>query len=73
MLLSNLNQYLAQQKAANLLELSRCLNAEPDVVRSMLSLLIRKGRVRQSPKIPGCGSSCGKCNPLLTEVYEWLN
>lgn len=73
MLLSNLKHYLAQQKAANLLALSQHLNSEPDVVRSMLSLLMRKGRVCQSPKIPGCGSKCGKCSPLLTEIYEWLD
>ena len=32
----------------------------------------RKGCIRQCPRRQRCGSQCVKCNPLMTEVYQWL-
>lgn len=72
MILSELKNILQQRKAANLFELTHYLKAEPDAVRGMLAHWIRKGYVRRCKQLPGCGTKCGKCSPLLTEIYEWI-
>lgn len=72
MILTDLRQHLANNRTCNLLELSMCVNAEPEVVRDMLQLMIQKGQVCLRQKTENCGSSCSKCSPLLTEIYEWL-
>jgi len=72
MILADLKTLLQAQKMMNLLELARRLQAEPDAVRSMLAVWIRKGRVLRCAQLPGCGSKCIKCNPLVTETYQWV-
>lgn len=71
-MLAQLKLTLSQRKTASLLELTKQLGAEPNAVRGMLSHWIRKGKVKQCQPNSACGSTCGKCNPLLTEHYEWL-
>jgi putative ferrous iron transport protein C len=49
-------------------------NMDADALRGMLSKWISKGKVRKtSPSSPTCGTSCCKCDPALTELYEWLD
>lgn len=72
MSLLELKQHLMKVRIASLSSISVYFNAEPDTLRQMLSHWVRKGSVRQCVKNPACGSSCGKCSPLLTEIYEWV-
>lgn len=67
-----LKKHMVQTRVTSLLDLSKHLNLSPEMVKDMLMHWIRKGSVRQLPKPTGCGNSCGKCNPLMTEVYEWV-
>lgn len=72
MSLLEIKQYLMKVKITSLASISLYFNTDPDTLRQMLGHWIRKGCVRQCLKTPACGSSCGKCSPLITELYEWV-
>ena len=72
MSLLDIKQHLMKVRIASLSSISVYFNTERDTLRHMLSHWVRKGCVRQCLKTPACGSSCGKCSPLLTEIYEWV-
>ena len=73
MILTEIKKYLRQTQAVSLFELSHKFNTNTDVMRDMLSHWVRKGHVRCLRKTSACGSSCQKCSPAITEVYEWVN
>lgn len=72
MILSELRHYLQQQHRATLNDLVVHFNVDANALRGMLSKWISKGKVRISPTPSSCGTSCCKCDPLLTEIYEWV-
>jgi hypothetical protein len=72
MILSELRSYLAAQKRAALLDLSRHFDADPQAIRGMLSILVRKGRVRKLPAGTMCSTGCSKCDTASIEIYEWV-
>jgi putative ferrous iron transport protein C len=71
-MLLQLKNYIQQHKKLSLAELSHFFNISPELARDMLNCYIIKGKVRPQPKTPKCGSACGKCNPVTTEIYEWV-
>jgi hypothetical protein len=72
-ILADLRHFLRQNKKSSIKDLSIHFHAEADALRGMLSLWIRKGKVRQvSAGGENCGAGCCQCDPLLTEVYEWI-
>lgn len=73
MSVSELKQHMQTMRVTNLFTLSHHFNKDPDVLRDMLRLLVRKGVVRKSRQTMKCGTACNRCNPLLTEIYEWVN
>jgi putative ferrous iron transport protein C len=72
MSLLDIKQHLMKVRIANLSSICIYFNAEPETLRHMLQHWINKGNVRQCQKNPACSSSCGKCSPLVTEIYEWI-
>jgi putative ferrous iron transport protein C len=72
MSLLDIRQYLMQVRITSLSGICVYFNAEPEALRGMMAHWIRKGCVRQCAKNPSCASSCGKCSPALTEIYEWV-
>ncbi len=74
MILSDLRHYLQERRRVTLNDLVLHFNVDANALRGMLRKWISKGKVRQSP-IGGsaCGTSCCKCDPLLTEIYEWVD
>ena len=48
------------------------LDATPEALREMLSVLERKGRVQKLPSGTACGGGCNKCSPSDVEIYEWV-
>jgi len=72
MLLSNIKRCLQRQSGQTLLELSRQFQIDSHVLREMLSVLVRKGQIRQCTKTPQCGTACHQCVAIETEVYEWV-
>jgi len=75
MILSELRAYMMLNRRVTLSDLVTHFNVEADALRGMLAKWVGKGKVRQLSKDGGsaCGASCCKCNPLLTEMYEWLD
>jgi putative ferrous iron transport protein C len=74
MILSDLRHYLENRKRASLNDLVLHFQIDAPALRGMLAKWISKGRVRQ--QLAGgqaCGTSCCQCDPLLTEIYEWVD
>ncbi|TXK94265.1 sugar metabolism transcriptional regulator [Methylococcaceae bacterium CS5] len=72
MILSELRDYLKQQHRLSLLEMANHFDIDADALRGMLSKWVSKGKVKQIDMGATCGTSCCKCDPAMTELYEWL-
>jgi len=68
-----IKNHMMQVKRATLAHLCQIFGVEPDTVRCLLSHWIKKGKIRRCMKDPACGKTCGKCSPLVVEMYEWVN
>ncbi len=73
MILSEVKSYLVQRRQATLSDIALHFDSDPDAVRGMLELWIRKGRVRRQALTASCGQSCGSCDPATTEIYLWVD
>jgi putative ferrous iron transport protein C len=73
MILSELKVYLREHKRVALSEMVTHFNVEADALRGMLGKWVSKGKVKQLPLNNSCGTSCCKCDPALTEIYEWVD
>lgn len=72
MILSELRDYLQQQQRVTLNDLVIHFDTDADALRGMLGKWISKGRVKKLSPDANCGTSCCKCDPTLTELYEWI-
>jgi hypothetical protein len=72
MILSDLRDYLKQQHRVALADLVLHFGLDADALRGMLSKWISKGKLAKTSKEGACGTGCCKCDPALTEIYEWL-
>ena len=72
MILSDLRAYLQQQRRVALKDIELHLNIDADALRGMLEKWISKGYVKKLPSGTPCDSGCCKCDPALTEIYEWI-
>lgn len=70
---SRLRLHFRLNRVCSLYDLTRCFNIDEHLMRDMLQIWIRKGKLLQKPRTEMCGSECAKCHPLMTEMYEWLN
>ncbi len=74
MILSDLRSYLQDKHRVTLNDLVIHFQMDADALRGMLAKWISKGKVRQSPLTgAACGTTCCKCDPALTEIYEWID
>ncbi|MDF1583539.1 MAG: FeoC-like transcriptional regulator [Methyloprofundus sp.] len=73
MILSELRAYLKQQHRLSLLDMANHFNTDADALRGMLSKWVSKGKVKRIDKGASCGTSCCKCDPAMTEIYEWVD
>lgn len=71
MILSDLKSYLQERGQATLFDISVHFDAEPEVVRAMLGVWIRKGMVEGMKVSADCGGNCNRCPPETTEIYRW--
>ena len=70
--LQDLKKFLVTAHVASLFEISKHFNVDADLVRARISHFVKKGHVRCVQKTAKCGSSCSRCSPLITELYEWV-
>lgn len=73
MILAELRDYLQQRGEATLADMALHFDTDPDAVRGMLEIWMRKGKVSKQMATASCGSSCSQCDPASTEVYVWGN
>ncbi len=66
MLLSKVQNYFKTHAQVSLGELSQALDTDSAVLREMLQLLVRKGRIRRIE-----GKSCGGCHSCAPEALEF--
>ena len=71
MILSDIRHYLEERGQATLADISLHFDADPDAVRGMLEVWIRKDKVYRKMATASCGGSCSQCDPALTEIYVW--
>ncbi len=73
MILARLENHFRQYRRSSLTDLAEILDAQPEALRGMLDLLVRKGRLRRLPTGTACGGGCNKCKPESVELFEWVN
>jgi len=71
MILSDLRHYLEGRPQSTLAEMALHFRADPEALRGMLEVWIRKGKVEKRLATASCGSHCGHCDPLAAEIYRW--
>lgn len=73
MILSDLRSYMQLQHRVVLNDLIIHFNMDANALRGMLGKWISKGKVRKTSAEASCGTSCCKCDPAMTEIYEWVD
>jgi hypothetical protein len=69
-MLTDLKSYLVERSGASLTEIAQRFSTEPDALRPMLDLWVRKGKMR---RIDGAGcKGCVSCAAADIEFYEWV-
>jgi hypothetical protein len=71
MILAEIRAYLQHRGQATLADIALHFAAEPDAVRGMLDVWIRKGVVHRRTATPSCGTRCSQCDLASTEIYVW--
>lgn len=70
-MLTDLKGYLAERRGASLTEIAGKFSTDPDALRPMLDLWIRKGKLRRTAG-SGC-KGCHSCAAADVEIYEWVD
>ena len=71
MILADIKHYLERRGQATLADIALHLDADPDAVRGMLDVWIRKQKVYKKMATAACGDSCSQCDSAKTEIYVW--
>jgi hypothetical protein len=72
MILSDLKRYLQTRGQASLADIALHFRADPQAVRGMLEVWMRKGKVARHAAAASCGATCARCDPAATEVFVWV-
>jgi len=70
-ILSEIRDYLRSRRQASLADIAIQVDADPDAVRAMVEVWIRKGLVTRLPPANGCGTQCRQCEDAQTEIFAW--
>ncbi len=69
---SLVKSHIQSRKVCNMFELTLRFDTDDSIIRDMLQIWIKKGKIRCCQKTDKCGVKCLQCHPLLTEIYEWV-
>ncbi|PKM12295.1 MAG: sugar metabolism transcriptional regulator [Gammaproteobacteria bacterium HGW-Gammaproteobacteria-3] len=72
MILSDLRDYIKHRHKVALIDLINHFHMDGEALRGMLSKWVSKGKVKKTTLEKGCSTGCCKCDPALTEFYEWV-
>jgi len=70
-ILSDVRTYLRDNRRATLPAMARHFDADPEVLRGMLDVWVRKGAVRLCPPDGTC-DGCALCQTRCDALYEWV-
>lgn len=71
MILAQLRDYLRARGQASLRDLALHCDADPDAVRGMLELWMRRGLVSRQVPATSCAGGCARCDQATLEIYAW--
>jgi putative ferrous iron transport protein C len=71
MILSDIRKYIEQRGQVTLADMANHFESDPEALRGMLNVWIRKGKITRHLCTSVCGSSCKGCNSAATEIYTW--
>ena len=72
MTLSALKTYMQDNHVVSINDLTAHFDMDPDTLRDMLEILIRKGQVRKIHDADVHCGTCAQCHLLMAELYEWV-
>ena len=73
MILSELRDYIKIQQKVAMVDIANHFQMDADVLRAMLDKWVSKGKIKKTSLETGCGTSCCKCDPNLTDIFEWVD
>jgi len=71
MILSDIGRYVQEHQQVSLNQIALHFNAQPEAVRGMLDIWVRKGKIVRQQATASCGSTCQQCDTASTEIYIW--
>ena len=71
MILTEIKEYLIDNRVASLTDLSVRFHVDPVAMRGMLDHWVKKGKLRKLPMGTKCSNCCAKCDSENLEIYEW--
>ena len=71
MILADIRNYLRQRGQASLSDVALHFDSEPDAVRGMLDIWVRKGKLIKLDGGSACGG-CKQCDAAANEIYQWV-
>ena len=69
--LSDIKHNLSERGQATLADIALHIDADPEAVRGMLEVWVKKGKVERQRANAACGSTCTQCVSSATEIYRW--
>jgi putative ferrous iron transport protein C len=69
---SDLRLHLKLNMVCNMQDLTIRFQRDPETIRQAMQVWINKGKVCHRQQTELCGQGCQRCDPLMTELYEWL-
>lgn len=73
MILSELKEYLLNNRVVSMDMLVKHFAVDQEVISEMLAVWIRKGNVRKIEVTDGNCPKCAKYYPSPAELYEWID
>ena len=71
MILAEIKNYLMQRGQSSLADIAGHFNSDPEAIRGMLEVWLRKGKIIRHQASSSC-SGCCKCDPAVMEIYQWM-
>lgn len=72
MILSAIKQYLTSRHTVTLHDLAIHFDTDSEVMRDMLQLWVRKGKIRMIQGGSCCAKGCGRGTCTAAEAYQWV-
>jgi putative ferrous iron transport protein C len=70
-ILSKVREYVKERGRVTLADIVLHFDSDPESVRPMLDIWIKKGKISKEMLTSACGSSCNSCDAATTEIYIW--